>query len=173
VLDALHTALDSLHQPLANARSAMETVGPGAQALGQATPDLRGVLREAPAPLDKVPGVATTAMPAVQELTHTFADARPFVPRLTDGLSSAAVPLAVLAPYAGDMATFGNDIAGAMSPHDAFRHWLRIVLEIPGTSAVSGLGPLGAQASDPYPAPGQAIRERNPNGGLIPGKGGS
>jgi phospholipid/cholesterol/gamma-HCH transport system substrate-binding protein len=173
VLDGVDTALNSLHQPLADAQAAMVTLRPGAQALGQATPDLRGMLREAPAPLDKIPGVAKTAVPAIQELTHTLADARPLVPRLADGLSSAAVPLAVLAPYANDIATFGDDMAGAMAPHDGFRHWLRLVLEVPNTSVVSGLGPLGAQPSDPYPAPGQAIRERDPNGGLIPGKGGS
>ncbi|MBB2506580.1 MCE family protein, partial [Amycolatopsis echigonensis] len=54
-------ALQSLQAPLADAQAAMSSLKPGADALGQATPDVRGVLREGVPPLDKVPGVAGQA----------------------------------------------------------------------------------------------------------------
>ncbi|MHA6792276.1 MlaD family protein [Pseudonocardia bannensis] len=165
------TALDSLNAPLADTRMAMEALHHGSQALGDATPDARGVLREAPVPLDKIPEVAEVAEPAVDEMTHTFTDARPFVPRLADGLSSAAPPLQVLAPYASDVGLFAEDISSVMAPHADFRHMLRIVIAVPSTAAVSGLGPAGAQQANPYPAPGEAANEdRDADGALIPGR---
>jgi phospholipid/cholesterol/gamma-HCH transport system substrate-binding protein len=160
-----------LNEPLADTRVAMEALQPGAQALGDATPDVRGVLREAPVPLAKVPGVTDSADPAVEDMTHTFTDAGPFVPRLADGLSSAAPPLQVLAPYADDLGLFSDDISSVMAPHADFRHMLRIVIAAPSTPTVSGLGPVGAQPANPYPAPGEAAhRDRDANGALIPGR---
>lgn len=41
----------------------------GSRSLGDATPDLRGVLVEAPQPLDKLPGVSDSAEPALGSLT--------------------------------------------------------------------------------------------------------
>ncbi|WP_445942201.1 MlaD family protein [Pseudonocardia sp. T1-2H] len=170
-LTAARSALDALNEPLADTRVAMEALRPGAQALGDATPDVRGVLREAPVPLAKVPGVADAAGPAVEDMTHTFTEAGPFVPRLADGLSSAAPPLQVLAPYADDLGLFSDDISSVMAPHADFRHMLRIVIAVPSTATVSGLGPVGAQPANPYPAPGEAAhRDRDANGALIPGR---
>jgi phospholipid/cholesterol/gamma-HCH transport system substrate-binding protein len=170
-LTAARGALDAVNGPLVDTRVAMEALRAGAQALGDATPDVRGVLREAPGPLAQVPGVADAADPAVGDLTHTFADARPFVPRLADGLSSAAPPVKVLAPYADDLGLFSDDISSVMAPHADFRHMLRIVIAAPSTATVSGLGPVGAQPANPYPAPGEAAnKDRDANGALIPGR---
>lgn len=168
------TALDALHRPLADVRTAVTILRPGAESLGQATGNLRGVLREAPRTLRKFPGVAEQAKPAVDELTQTFGDVRSFVPRLADGLASAKTPLAVLAPYAGDAATLADNIGRAFEPHDGFMHQLRIALvSVPSTATVSGAGPVSEQPSNPYPGPGEAIRDRDPNGGVIPGGSGS
>lgn len=169
-LSQARSALDSLDGPLADTRTAMQVIRSGGQALGVATPDLRGVLREARVPLDRVAAVAEDAEPAVDDLTHTFIDAQPFVPRLADGLSSAAPPLRVLAPYASDIGLFGDDGSSAMAQHTGFRHWLRLGLYIPNTATVSGLGPIGSEPSNPYPAPGQAIKDRDTDGALIPGR---
>lgn len=163
--------LDALHDPLPDARQAVQTLRPGVQALGDSTADLRGVLREAVPPLDVVPRVADRADPAVRDLTRTFADARPFVPRLADGLSSAAPPLRVLAPYVADLALFSDDFAKLISNHEGFRHQLRIFIGLPGGSSLSGLGPVTKEPVNPYPAPGEAIADRDPNGALVPGRG--
>jgi phospholipid/cholesterol/gamma-HCH transport system substrate-binding protein len=162
-------AFDGVQLPLEDTRRAMSDVRSGARALGDATPDLRGVLREGVTPLNTVPHVADSAGPAVDELTHVFADARPFVPRLADGLSSAAVPLAVLGPYAKDIGTFAFDLGSLVSNHNGWEHRLRVMFGPPVATSV--LGQVLPDTRDAYPAPGQAIRERDANGGLIPGPG--
>ncbi|HKC28919.1 MAG TPA: MlaD family protein, partial [Jatrophihabitans sp.] len=62
-------ALQDLRQPLSDADAAITTLRPGANALGKATPDVRGVLRESIPPLRRLPGVADQAQPAVDALT--------------------------------------------------------------------------------------------------------
>ena len=64
-------------------------------ALANATPDVRGVFRETPAPLHLVPGFSADVQPAVDDPNDTVHEARPFVPKLADGLGSASRPLSV------------------------------------------------------------------------------
>ncbi|MDT7632908.1 MAG: phospholipid/cholesterol/gamma-HCH transport system substrate-binding protein, partial [Pseudonocardiales bacterium] len=97
-LRAVRTALDDADQPLTDLASAAGDLRSGAHSLGRATPDVRGVFREAHAPLDRIPGVSDDAKPAVADLSRTFSDAQSLTPKLADALSSAAPPLKVLAP---------------------------------------------------------------------------
>lgn len=165
----IRTAFDAIHQPVADTGAAMTDLRDGAVALGKSTPDLRGVLREAVPPLGRVPDVAGSAEPAVDELTRVFTDARPFVPRVADGLGSAAEPLRVLAPYARDMGIFSFDIGNLIENHNGWAHRLRIMAGAPGAPVVAGA--LVPDTNNPYPAPGQAITERDANGALVPGAG--
>jgi phospholipid/cholesterol/gamma-HCH transport system substrate-binding protein len=167
-LHAARGALDAADRPLADLADATGQLRSGAGALGRATPDLRGVLREAPDPLDKVPGVADDAEPAVDDLTHTLSDARPFVPRLGDGLSSATPPMRVIAPYARDIGTFFTDIGTLSSSHDGWEHRFRIMAAMPSGTSLQEL-PI-RDAANPYPAPGAAFRERDSTGALVPGR---
>jgi phospholipid/cholesterol/gamma-HCH transport system substrate-binding protein len=154
-------ALQTVREPLAQTESAARQLEPGALSLGQATPDVRGVLREAVGPLDKVPGVARSAEPAVTELTQTFADARPLAPVLTKAFGDMQVPLAVLKPYAPEIAMFFNNASSALSNGDAAGHWLRIYLNV-GAESVLGTLPIAdpTASRNAYPAPGQAIKDR-------------
>lgn len=152
------TAFDRLDRPLSDAQSALGTVRPGAQALGRSTADLRGTLREAVPPLRKVPGVADDAVPAVDSLTSTFADARPLVPRLTEALANALPFLQVLVPYDGDIAQFFAQ-KSMLGDHLGVNHWLRISVVAPYPQAEVG-GLLPTLPRNPYPAPGQARKDR-------------
>ncbi|MGW6356375.1 MlaD family protein [Streptomyces sp. NPDC055092] len=150
-------ALRSLQTPLRDTHSAVTTLAPGAQALGQSTPDVRGVLREAVTPLRRLPGVADKATPAVTSLTPTLRDARPVVPLVTEALDGAKKPLAEVAPYAPEISMFFTRFASAMQYGDAAGHWLRIYPPV-GAEAATGL--LGLKdptvKRDAYAPPGQA-----------------
>jgi phospholipid/cholesterol/gamma-HCH transport system substrate-binding protein len=161
-------ASDDALGPLTDLAVATGELRSGAHALGAATPDVRGVLREAQEPLHQVPDVMDQAKPAVDDLSHTLSVARPLAGKLADGLSSAAPPLRVLAPYAPDMGTFAFDIGNLIVNHDGWEHRLRIMVGTP--TSVSVLGNQIKDATNPYPAPGQALRDRDATGGLIPGK---
>jgi phospholipid/cholesterol/gamma-HCH transport system substrate-binding protein len=167
-LRAVRTALDDADQPLTDLASAAGDLRSGAHSLGRATPDVRGVFREAHAPLDRIPGVSDDAKPAVADLSRTFSDAQSLTPKLADALSSAAPPLKVLAPYAPDLGTFAFDLSNLIVDHDGWEHRLRIMAGAPSlpTLLVNQL----KDTNNPYPAPGQAIRDRDPNGGEIPGR---
>lgn len=167
-LRAVRTALDDADQPLTDLASAAGDLRSGARSLGRATPDVRGVFREAHAPLDRIPGVSDDAKPAVADLSRTFSDAQSLAPKLADALSSAAPPLKVLAPYAPDLGTFAFDLSNLIVDHDGWEHRLRIMAGAPSlpTLLVNQL----KDTNNPYPAPGQAIRDRDPNGGEIPGR---
>jgi phospholipid/cholesterol/gamma-HCH transport system substrate-binding protein len=162
-------AFDGIQQPLQDTQSAMTDLRTGTAALGDATPDVRGVLREAVRPLDTLPGVVNSAEPAVDELTTVFADARPFVPRLADGLASAAEPLAVVAPYAKDIGSFAFDIGNLLESHNGWEHRMRIMAGSPTSASLAGQ--VIRDRTNPYPAPGQVLRDRDTDGGLIPGPG--
>jgi phospholipid/cholesterol/gamma-HCH transport system substrate-binding protein len=160
----VRAALDSLNPPLADTEAAMTGLRPGAQALGAAVPDLRGVLREGVAPLDKVPGVMDTAEPAVTDLTTTMHDLQPLAPRLARTLDLASDPLSYLAPYAPEISQFFTGMAGAMKDGDAAGHWLR-VLPMFSSESVTGAGiPIKDPtiARDAYPKPGEAEGDVKP-----------
>ncbi|WP_028925897.1 MlaD family protein [Pseudonocardia acaciae] len=167
-LRAARGALDAANQPLADVATATGRLRSGAGSLGRATPDLRGVFREAPDPLAKVPGVADDVKPAADDLTHTLSDARPFVPRLGDGLASAAPPMRVIAPFAQDIGTFFTDIGTLSSSHDGWEHRFRIMMAMPSLTSLQEL-PV-KDTANPYPVPGQPYRQRDPNGALVPGR---
>lgn len=171
-------ALDSLNGPLGDARQAVTTIRPGAQALGASTGDLRGVLREAVGPLNKVPDVADKATPAVKDLTKTVADARPLAPRLLNTLASTQNLLAGLAPYSPDIGRFFAQLAaphgllsGSIAPGE---HYFGIFPTIPGGAGLASL-PDPTFHENPYPAPGETAYRTNPDGsqkGAAPTKAG-
>ncbi|WP_406691930.1 MlaD family protein [Saccharopolyspora sp. ID03-671] len=166
----LHEAragLDSLDEPLADLRSAVSDVRPGAKALGAATPDLRGVLREGTAPMNMVPGVAEKAEPAVADLTRTVADARPLVQPVSRGLTDAALPVNILSNYSTEVVNFFRRIESMVSTSVAPGvHGARVGVAATPSSIVDG-GVLKdpVQGQDPYPAPGEVDRQRI---GLLP-----
>lgn len=151
------TALDAVRPPLEHTEAAMAQLRPGARALGQATPDVRGVLREGVPPLNKVPGVAEQADPAVADLTGVVADARPLVPKVGRALNSARAPVQTLAPYAPEAALWFTYARDALKDGDAAGHWLRMDL-LANTESVTGTAPVRdpLTARNPYPAPGEA-----------------
>lgn len=167
-LTSVRAAMRDAAAPLTDVSAATATLRDGAGALGRATPDLRGVLRESPKPLDSVPAVADDARPAVDELTGTFADGRPFSGKLRDALSSVAPPLRVFAPYGPDANKFVFNAASALAGHDGWEHHLRVGLAPASANVLLG-GQVGDTA-DAYPAPGESFRQRDPNGSLIPGR---
>lgn len=166
-LSQARTGLDSLDKPLGDARSAMSDIRSGAAALGTATPDLRGVLREGPKPLNMVLGVADKAEPAVEDLTHTVADARPLVPAVSRGLTDAAPPVNTLAQYSPEVVAFFRNIESMVSTSVAPGvHGARVGVAAQGSAiADGGLIKDPLQGQDPYPAPGEVYRQRT---GLLP-----
>jgi phospholipid/cholesterol/gamma-HCH transport system substrate-binding protein len=167
-LTAARTALDHALQPLADLASATDTLSSGAKALGNATPDVRGVLREARPPLHQLPGVADDAAPALEDLRRIFSAAQPLTPKLADGLASTAEPLEVLAPYAPDIGTLAYDLGNLLDDHDGWEHRLRAMAGSP--AAPSLLGGQIKDTNNPYPTPGQVWHDRDATGALIPGK---
>lgn len=169
----VRAGLLDLNQPLADTRQAVTTLRPGVDALGQATPDLRGVLREGIRPLDRVPGVARQANPAVEGLTRISAVARPLAPRLSEGLMHANPPLQVLAPYSMEIRSFFDRLNSLVSTSTGpGRHVARLGLALEGLSTAGGgviKDPLLPRHA--YPAPGQADRDRSASP-LIPVTGG-
>lgn len=159
-LQAARAGLQSLQAPLKDLHAGMAQLVPGARALGQATPDLRGVLREGVPPLGKVPDVGRQAEPALTDLTKTVDDARPLAPRLTQAFGSADQFLRVLAPYAPEVSGWFTNWAAALSHGDANGHFLRLYLLF-SEESVLGQGGLRDPlvARNPYPAPGEAAHD--------------
>jgi phospholipid/cholesterol/gamma-HCH transport system substrate-binding protein len=150
-------ALDALTPPLADTETAMTDFSLGARAVGDSAPDLRGVLREGPKPLDEVPGVARAATPAFHDLTGTAADLRPLSGQLRGLLGSTDQLARTLAPYAPEISAFFTGMTGALSDHDASGHWLRVAPLFDSQSLDASV-PLSdpTVARDAYPRPGQA-----------------
>lgn len=155
------TALDAVRPPLQHAESAVTELRPGAQALAQATPDVRGVLREGVVPLNKVPDVARQADPAVAELTGAVADARPLVPKVGRALHSVREPVQTLAPYAPEASLWFTYARDALKEGDAAGHWLRFD-PLANTESVTGVAPVPdpLTARNAYPAPGEAQQQK-------------
>jgi phospholipid/cholesterol/gamma-HCH transport system substrate-binding protein len=168
-LAAVKPALDKLDGPLADTEATMNSLQPGARALGDATPDLRGVLTDAPPVLGKVPGVADSAEPALSDLTDTAEAARPLVPRATETLGSVRGALERLAPYSPEIGSWILRVQSFVSEgSDPGTRFARIGLA-PGVPTVTGgLLPSGSKYNQPYPAPGQDPVTRD-RGGLPQG----
>ncbi len=163
-LRAVRPALDALNQPLADTRMTMATLEPGAHALGEATPDLRGFLVESVPVAEDVPPVAEQAVPAVEELTRTAADARPLAPRAVETLNSLVSPLQVLAPYGPEIGQLFVRGASFLSegPEPGTR-FARLGLA-PGLGTATGMLPSPNFTKNEYPAPGENIGQRKTDG---------
>lgn len=160
-LDSTTTAMKDLRAPLAQLDQGMRALRPGAAAVGDATPTLRAAFREGAPVLDKVPGLSDDAAPAVSALAGAMDDARPLADRLTTTFGTASEPLAVLAPYAPELISFFERWNSANRRGDKSGHSLRITLVIRPES-ISGALPVRDPLvhRNPYPAPGQADRDR-------------
>lgn len=153
--------LAAVRRPLRDLERGARALQPGARALGNATPDMRGLLREAPGPFSKVDSVAEQAVPAVRSLDGLVEDASPLANRLEKTFAAAAPTAAVLAPYAPEIVRFFSRWADANRPSDKAGHYLRITVllkpeSILGTTQLAD--PL--MNRNPYPAPGQAERDK-------------
>jgi phospholipid/cholesterol/gamma-HCH transport system substrate-binding protein len=149
-LDDARSALQTLDRPLADTSVAMRRLRTGSQSLGEVTPRLRTLLRDAVAPLTKVPPVNREATPAAKSLTALVADARPLVEQLVSTGRSGGPLAGVLGSYAVDIATYYKWSGETLSRGDSAGHWLRILL-LPGPESVAGYpGPV---PRDPYQAP--------------------
>ncbi|MGN6721934.1 MAG: MlaD family protein [Marmoricola sp.] len=149
-LTSINAALAAINTPLSDTAAAMSTLRPGASALGQATPDLRGFLRDATSPLQKVPGVSQVAIPGVGSLTTVVSDARPLSLQLIKTGAKAAPLAGVLGSYAWDIANFYTDAQGALARGDSAGNWLRILL-LPGAESIAT--PIPTVPRDPYQPP--------------------
>ncbi|MCD2198244.1 MlaD family protein [Actinomycetospora endophytica] len=161
------TALQALNGPLADVHSAVSTLQPGAAALGRATPDVRGVLREAVPPLDEVPDVADKAKPAVGDLTDTMSTLQPLAPQLRETVGHTKDLMAGLSPYSYDVGRFFGQqdlLSGEFAPD---KHYFSAELPFPGLYAASAPDPLAGKAF--YPTPNHAAATRpegqHPDGG--------
>jgi phospholipid/cholesterol/gamma-HCH transport system substrate-binding protein len=164
-------AMTRLQTPLADAAQAMRSLEPGATALGSSERDLRGFLRDAVPVAHKVPPVAELAVPAVENLTTVFVDARPLAPLLRQAIGDLLTPLRVLAPYAPEIATLFLRGASFVSqgPQPGVRY-ARLGVT-PGVNTLLGGLVASGDASLPqnqYPRPGEAQHDRA-DGPLPPG----
>jgi phospholipid/cholesterol/gamma-HCH transport system substrate-binding protein len=162
-LRTVKTAMSSLQRPLSDTEEAMRVLRPAARSLGTVTPALRETVRNLVSPLNKVPPVADQAEPAVTSLTSTTHDLRPLAPKVTKPLATAAQPLSVLAPYGLEAGLFFDNFASTLSgTNPDGGHYVRIDLLLKASSVAGNLpGVTDPTASrNPYPAPGQARRDR-------------
>lgn len=166
-LRTVRPALDRLNGPLVDTRAAMTDLRPGGAALGKATPDVRGILREGVPVLDQVPGFADSAEPALSDLTETSEDLRPLLPRATDTVDYLKVALHGLAPYGdamGDWAVRAQSFV-AQGPDNRSR-WARVGANVSPQALTGGLFPTTG-ASPPVTDPDDAAG-RPPKGNRLP-----
>lgn len=129
--------LVDLQQPLETTTEAVTNIRPGVRALVDATPDVRGVLREAPRPLDRIPGVSDVGQPALRALTPALRDLRPLVPRLRDASNSLNTVLPCLAAYSPDIGRWFTSLSDILQQGDSKGNWARFTL-VPTTGSVVG-----------------------------------
>lgn len=160
-LDTTAKALKDLRGPLKQLGSGMRTLRPGANALGDATPTLRAVLREGRPVLDKVPAVTQDAEPAVSSLVGAMDDARPLADRLQKTFATGSGLTGVLAPYIPEFVRFFERWNSANQYGDKSGNSLRITLVVRPES-ITGVLPVRDPLvhRNPYPAPGQADGDR-------------
>lgn len=159
-LAAARPALDALAAAAGTAAQAVGTLRPGLAALGQATPTLEQVLLQSLGPLHQLVPVATQAVPGVQALTTTARRAQPAAPLVRRAITSAAVPVAYLAPYAQEVSTWFTYARSATNQGDANGHWLRFI-PVVGADSIAGVLPTvdPLTCRNPFPAPGQAATQ--------------
>lgn len=162
-------AMTSLRTPLADTAAAMRALEPGADALGRSEKNLRAFLREAVPVAHDVPGVAKLAVPAVENLTDTFGDARPLAPLVRQAIGDLLTPLRVLAPYSPEMAQLflrGRSFV-SQGPQPGVRY-ARLGVTPGVNTLLGGLVPSGdvSLPQNQYPRPGEAQHDRA--GGLLP-----
>ena len=157
------TALDSLNKPLQDTSTATRSLLPGGQALGQATPDVRGVFVESKPPLEQVPGVSDDAQPAFDDLHGTFNKLQPLTPMLENTFSRGGALGQVLSPYAPQASTFFTNVTKALQQGNDNFHWLNVAAIVNGTENLTDLvgGPVRdpMQTRDADPAPGQTPKQ--------------
>lgn len=167
-LTELRQAMDTLKAPLSRTGAAMRSLEPGAKALGNSEKNLRGFLVDAVPVADQVPGVADLALPAVDGLTTTVADARPLAPEVRQAVGDLLEPLRVLSFYSKDMAQLflrGRSFV-SQGPNPGVRY-ARLGVT-PGLNTVTGgLLTSGNLPQNEYPAPNEAQHDRAQ--GLPPG----
>lgn len=162
-------AMTRLRTPLADTAAALRALEPGAEALARSEKDLRAFLREAVPVAHDVPGVAKLAIPAVEELTDTFGDARPLAPLVRQAIGDLLAPLLVLAPYSPEMAQLflrGRSFV-SQGPQPGVRY-ARLGVT-PGVNTLFGGLVASGDVSLPqnqYPRPGEAQHDRA--GGILP-----
>jgi phospholipid/cholesterol/gamma-HCH transport system substrate-binding protein len=144
----------------------VQAIRPGVDALVDATPDVRGVLREAPRPLDKIPGVSDVGQPALRSLTPALRDLRPLVPRIRDFSSSLNQVLPCLSANAPIIPRWFQSLDNIVQQGDANGNWARFTI-VPSTAAVVGLpetNPIFQPRCPAQPAPGKPGWDAKPAG---------
>jgi phospholipid/cholesterol/gamma-HCH transport system substrate-binding protein len=155
-------ALISLDVPLQNTGTAAKNLQPGGRSLGQATPDVRGFLRESPRPLDRVPGVSRAGQPAFEDAASTFHKAQPLAPQLQNVFGRGGAIAQVVSPYSPEVSLFFTYATKALQEGNNNFHWLHFIFDVGSDNATDLPGgvvrdPL--QSRDAYPAPGQAPKQ--------------
>ena len=172
-LGRVDNAMTNLHVPLRETGAALRALRPGAEALGKSENNLRGFLRDSVPVARKVPAVAGQAIPAVEDLAETLADARPLAAQVQTALADLLPPLSYLAPYATDMQqlfTRGRSFV-SQGPRPGVRY-ARLGVT-PGVNTLTGgLLSSGNLPQNEYPRPGEAQHDRADGllpTGLLPG----
>lgn len=153
-------ALDSLNGPLATTAAAMKGIQPGAESLGNATSDVRGMLRESRSPLYKVPAFADEADPAFETLQPMFDEIDPVVAQLRTTFDRAEDPLKDLAPYSAEFWRFFTNVSSALSRGDADGNWLRVYLHTSQESFNQSPIQDPTVSRDAYPRPGHVHEQQ-------------
>lgn len=138
-LDDVRTTLDDLQDPLENTAAAMEDLRPGAEALADATPDLRGFMRDSVDPLRALPNVNRKGVPAVESLTDLVHDARPLARQLIKTGDSGAPPVTRLAEYTPEVVRWFQDLGDTLKYDGSNGKYTRI-LAVVSDESVGGKG---------------------------------
>lgn len=168
-------ALQSLDGPLGDTAAAALSLRPGGKALGEATPDVRGVLVEGRPPLDKLPGVSDDAQPALVDLRDTADDAQPLSPMLIKTFDRGGQLAKVLGPFSPDASSFFTNVTKALSTGNDKFHWLNVLTKFNvgenATDAISAPIRNPLQSRDPRPAPGESAKQDQTLPGPLKGVG--
>lgn len=164
-LRSLRGSLEVLDPTLDDTDAAMKALRPGARDLGRSVPDLQSVLVQGERAARKMPPVFEQAEPVVEDLTTTVDEAQPLGPRITKAFVSAQPFLKVLAPYSPEIATWAVRGRSFLSqgPAPGIR-FARLVVVPSADTVTGGLIGSGTYKQNSYPAPGEAMTDRNTEG---------